>query len=386
MNKQIRIYAIMILLLVTIFTVACTAQNNAGTGNSVAPVNTQSNVLVEDKSPIKIGVMAVMSGDAASYGLAAKQGLDFAVDEINTNGGIDGRQIELIYEDTAHDSKQAVSIMNKFISIDKIGITILADGSGPAMAVAPVAEDNKIVMIATLASTPELSDAGDYIFRTVPSDSYQGFKLTEFAQNHAAKKAAVLFVNDPYGTGIKNVFEKSFSGETIDTESFQDSATDFRTELTKIKESNPDVIVIVARSELPDILKQIKELGIKSILIGSETTKNDDYIRAAGNSAEGFYSVFFSEPQDYKYYRKNFYAKYGKNPEGYSYYSYDAVYVLADAIEKTNSTDPTIIKDQLYKEKLNGSSGIIQFDSNGDVTNRPFDIFRVENGTFVKVN
>lgn len=334
---------------------------------------------------IKIGVIAPLTGEASSYGLAAKEGLDFAVKEINAQGGILGKKIRLDYEDSQLDNKKAVSIMNKFINVDKYDIVIVADGSGPTTAVAPMADQTNTLIIATLASTPQLSTMGDYVFRTVPSDTYQGVKIAEFAENKGYETAAILYANDAYGQGIKDVFKKEYFGEITSFEPFNNGETDFKTQLTKIKDKEPELIVLAVRNELPNVLTQIKTLKIKSILLGTETTKDDELIQAAGNAREGMYSIFFSEPTDYKGYRTAFKAKYDKEPPAYSDYSYDAVYVLSEAITKANSFEPEKVKDKLYSVRFKGATGIVEFDSNGDVINKPFTFYKVINGSFVPV-
>lgn len=346
----------------------------SGCGNSISG----------DKN-LKIGVIAPLTGEAASYGLAAKEGLDFAVKEINLKGGILGKNIELIYEDSQLDIKQANSIISKFVNLDKLAIVIIADGSGPTTAIAPVADLTKTLFLATLASTPKLSTIGDYVFRTVPSDSYQGVELAKFADRKGFKTASIIYVNDAYGVGIKEVFAKTFSGKIVSTESFENNDIDFKAQLTKIKNKNPDAILIVARNELPNLLKQIKDFKIKSTLFGSETSKDEKLIETAGSSAEGMYSIFFSTPEDYKNYRVNFKKEYGREPAAYSDYSYDAVYILTEAIKSIKSFDATEIKDQLYKTKIYGASGIVEFNQDGDVINKPFTFYQVVNGKFVPV-
>lgn len=337
----------------------------------------------DTQTTIDIGVIAPLTGEAASYGLAAKQGMDFAVQEINNQGGVLGKQIQLHYGNSQFDPKQAVSLMNKFVNIDEFKIIIVADGSGPTTAVAPLADQTKTLIIATLASSPQLSPMGDYLFRTVPSDAYQGKELAKWANKQKFERAAILYVNDPYGVGIKEVFSEVFTGKIVITESFEDSADDFRTSLTKIKQKNPDVLLLVVRKELPLVLKQIKELGLKTTLVGTETTKNDELISKAGNAAEDFYSIFYAEPVDYKNYKANFKQMHGKEPESYGTYSYDAIYVLADAMQRTKSFDTTKLKDALYDTKWYGASGIVAFDVQGDVIDKPFTMFHVENGKFV---
>lgn len=337
------------------------------------------------ESVIKIGVIAPLTGEASSYGLAAKEGLDFAVKEINSKGGILGKKIQLDYEDSEFDNKKAVSIMNKFINVDNYDIVIVADGSGPTTAVAPMADQTNTLIMATLASTPQLSTMGDYVFRTVSSDTYQGTKMADFAEDKGYETAAILYANDAYGQGIRDVFKKEYSGEIISLEPFNNGDTDFKIQLAKIKDKEPELIVLAVRKELPNVLTQIKTLKIKSALLGTETTKDDELIKAAGSSAEGMYSVYYSKPTDYKGYRTKFKAEYDQEPPAYSDYSYDAVYVLSEAITKANSFESEKIKNQLYSVRFKGATGIVEFDSNGDVINKPFTFYKVIDGSFVPV-
>ncbi len=343
-----------------------------------------SEISSNDQSSLKIGVIAPLSGDAAAYGLASKEGLDLAVKEINENGGILGKKIELLYEDSEINQQKAVSIMSKFVNVDNLDIVIVADGSGSTMAVAPFADSTQTLMIATLGSTPKLSNQGEYIFRTVPSDSYQGLVMTKEANKFS--NVAILYVNDAYGVGLKDVIEANYNGNIVSTQTFDASESDFRSQLTKIKSKNPEAILIIARQELPNILKQIKELEIKSKLLGSETTKYDDLIKSAGSSAEGFQAVYFAEETDYANYKSKFQTHYNKEPEYFGDYSYDGVYVLKEAIEKANSFDPTEIKNAMMQTKFYGATGIVEFDNNGDVTNKPFSLFEVQNGSFVEIS
>ncbi len=333
----------------------------------------------------KIGVIAPLTGEAATYGLAAKAGLDFAVEELNIKGGVLGKKIELVYEDSMLDNKRAVSIMNKFVSVDDFDVVIVADGSGPTLAVAPIAEANKVLMIGTLGSTPELNEAGDYVFRTVPSDSAQAKEMARIVASLGLDNVALFYVNDAYGVGIKNKFEEDFSGRIVASESFEHESADFRTQLIKIKDADPEVMILVARKELPTILKQMKELNINLTIIGSETTKDADLIQKAGSAAEGMLSVYYAKAEDYVNYKDRFVQKTGKEVPVYSEYSYDGVMVLAKAIEKAGSFDVETIKSELYNIRYLGATGVVSFDESGEVKDKPFSIFKVKNGNFVEI-
>jgi branched-chain amino acid transport system substrate-binding protein len=250
----------------------------------------------EDKDkngPIKVGVIISLSGDIAVYGQGIKKGIDLAAEEINQKGGISGRPVELIYEDDSSNNNSGVSAINKLIQVDKVSLILGAGISSITSAIAPIAEANKTVMILTTASAPNLSSAGDYIFRVVPSDAYQALAVADFMiEKGLNKKVAGLRVNDDYGLGMNRGIEKKI-GSFLANEYFESSATDYRTQLTKIKNTNPQVLVVSARNEWPAIAKQIKELGITAQIIGPETLKDEKIFKACGINIEGAYTDFF---------------------------------------------------------------------------------------------
>ncbi len=331
------------------------------------------------KEPIEIGVFTVLSGDAAVYGNAIKNGLDLAAGEINNEGGVLGREVKLVYEDTHLDSKAAVSTMNKFVNVNGYPIVIAAEGSGATLAAAPLADETRTVYMVPIASTPELKTAGDYVFRVVPSDSAQAEVMVKIAEERQYETAGVLYVNDAYGVGIRDAFKEGF-GNVVAEETFTSGDKDFRTQLTKIKAKNPEVLVIVARAEFPAILKQAKELGIESQIIASETLREESLIESAGEAAEGVLVPFFAEPTDYVGYKEKYKEKYGEEPAIYSEYGYDSLMALEQAIEEAGTTNSEEVKEALYDVEYYGASGIVKFDQYGEVTEKPFVVYEVVNG------
>ena len=338
-------------------------------------------VVKEDK--IEIGVFTILSGEGATYGEAVKKGLEIALDDINRQGGILGKKIELIYEDTHLDSREAVNAMNKFVYVDKLPIVISGEGSGATLAAAPLADQTKTLLMVTIASSPDIKEAGEYVFRVVTSDDYSGVKIARLAEEQEYEKAAILYVNDEFGFGIRKVFEQEYDKKIVAQETFEPGTTDVRTQLSKIKASNPDVIVIVARREFPNILKQIKELQLDSQVINSLEFKDEQLLKASGEAAEGVLVPFYAETKDYVDFEAKFRATYGTNPSPFSDYGYDALKAIAEAIKKAGSTDATKVKNALYETEFQGATGIVRFDSNGEVAGKPFVIYEVRNGEFV---
>ncbi|MBW2991342.1 ABC transporter substrate-binding protein [Candidatus Woesearchaeota archaeon] len=339
---------------------------------------------VVKEDTIKIGVFSVLSGEAAIYGQAIKNGMEIAKDDINRQGGVLGRKIELVYEDTHLDSKLAVTVMNKFVNIDKFPIVISGEGSGATLAAAPLADQTNTLMMVAIASTPDIKESGDYVFRVIPSDDYQGVEMARLAGELDYSKAAVLYVNDAFGFGIKNVFEKEYKEKTVASEAFEPGATDFRTHLTKIKALNPELMIVIARTEFPNILKQAKELGLNTGIITSGEFKDESLVEASGKAAEEVLVPFYAETKDYVDFAAKFKAIHGTEPALFSDYGYDALKAVAEAIDNAQTTNPTRVKDALYKTEFKGATGTVKFDENGEVIGKPFVIYKVKNGEFVE--
>ncbi|MFH1650029.1 MAG: ABC transporter substrate-binding protein [Candidatus Woesearchaeota archaeon] len=331
---------------------------------------------------IKVGVITPLSGEAASYGQSAKEGLDLAAMEINNQGGVLGKQIELVYEDSQADPKIATSIASRLINVEHVSYIIVADGSGATTAIAPMADQTKTIMIGTLGSTPELKYAGEYFFRTIPSDSAQGYALAEYAESQGLNRVAVLYVNDPYGVGLLDSFGTSFNGTIVASESFASGSLDVRTQLLKIRDENPDGILLVVRNEMPAVMRQIRELGITAEIMASETAKNQALVDAAGSDAEGLVTVYFAEQEGYPEYVRRFEDTNGHLPPQLSEYSYDCIYALASAIKNADSLNNTLVMTAMHAVSFKGASGRVGFDEYGEVLPGKYLLFIVRNGTF----
>jgi len=342
---------------------------------------------------IKIGWIGPLSGEYASYGKMVKIGTDIALEEINAAGGINGKKLVVIYEDDQLDPKKGVAAFDKMVSINKVPVVIQAAGSNVMLAEAPSAERNKVVLISPTCTSPKITEAGDYVFRIAPSDTFQGKVIAEIAVNNLkAKKVAILYINNDYGVGLKDVFVsnlKELGGEVALAEGFDPKTKDFRTPLSKIRKSAPDVIFLSSLyQEAALILKQAKEMGIKSKFIGGDGCFAPELISRAGDAAEGMMVINMHwDPNNEDSLVKGFVQKVkqrlGKDPEVYAALGYDCMNVVADAI-KRGGTSSDGIKQALYTTKAYpGLTGPTTFDKNGDVL-KQYDLFVVKNGSFVR--
>ena len=338
------------------------------------------------KEPIKIGLVAPMTGEAASYGEAAFGGATLAVKEINDAGGIKGRKIELVVEDDRCSSAGANAI-SKLVSIDNVTAFIgpvCSASAGPGL---PIAQNDKTPVIIIGASAPALTKIGDYIFRNYPSDTFQGKFAAEFVYNTLGKKkTAVIFVKNDWGQGIRDIFVeryKQLGGEIVYDEGVIQDATDLKTQITKAKTTNPDILYfpVYPKNGVAG-LKQIKQLGLTATVVGGDISFEKSIIELP--EAEG---VLYTEgktnnPADFQAKVKQVS---GKNTNIVAPYAYDAIKILVKVMEKVG-TNQKSIRDELAKIVYRDSIAIpiVEFDVNGDLKAAEFVVKVIRKGTIVE--
>lgn len=331
---------------------------------------------------IKIGAILPLTGEASSYGQAARKGIDLAVEKVKKEKGID---LEIIYEDDQIDPKKSVDAFQKLVNLDGVKY-IMGFGSGETLAVCPLAELNNVILFSA-GSSPEITNCGDYTFRDFPSDVYQGKVLAEKVYGKGFNNIALMYINNDYGAGLKDKFKENFKGNIAATEAFSVGEKDFKTQLAKIKLSNPEAIVLISHlAEGEGLLKQRYDLGISQPIFTSEGLKDDNLPKdVPADALKNMYFVYASqyEGAEYQEYKNAYLQKYGEGFGIFSDYVYDNVLALANAIEK--SGDPKNIesvKTNLYQTNMNGATGLIKFDKNGDVVDKEYSLYKVANGKF----
>ena len=348
-------------------------------------------VTVEKKpEEIKVGAVLPLSGDLSAYGKYVQRGIELAAEEINANGGIDGANITVLYRDNEGKSDKTVSVMNALIAEDKVPVVIGAVVSENTLAVCPIAEKKKVVLISPTSTSPKLSDYKNYVFRTCPSDIYQGKALSDviFDLKPEGARVAVMFVDNDYGVGLKDAFVKSYQerGEIVAVEAHKEGDTEFTGVLSAIKDKNPDVVVLITYAkEGAAIVKQGREEGLDVAWVGSDGIKSDAFIEQAGKDAEGVkatYPISMVSESVTENFVKLYRAKYGAGSIDTDVaYGYDTMHVVAEAIEK-GGYDAEDISDALREIRHHGVCGAKKFDENGDVP-PAYDLWKVENAKWV---
>lgn len=341
------------------------------------------------KETLKVAAILPLTGNNANYGIYIKNGLELAKEEINKRRA-GGRLIEIIYEDDKAEPKQAINIIHKMIETDHPIMIFGPWASSCALAIAPIAEKNKIPVLAE-AQSPQIRDAGDYIFRIQPDSRYYLKYLVPYCfDSLKLKRIAILFVNNDYGKDQSTVFETDFiklGGTIVHKEGFPQDAKDFRTQLTKIKALNPDGIFIPAYVEAGNILKQATELALTCQFIGSAPMENPEIIKIAGPAANGVIYPHHFDPESQDSLIRNFINvyknKYGTDAEGFGALAYDGLFIIDKLLEQCGE-DKECIKKTLYQINFNGVTGKSSFDDHGDVI-KPITIRKIVNQKFTSV-
>jgi len=330
----------------------------------------------EELHDVRIGAILELTGPLAPQGERSKRGMDLALVEINSVGGISGKRMTLIVEDTKTDPKEGVAAFRKMVEIHNVPVVTGAVGSSVVMACAPIANEKKVVLFSAGATSPLITNAGDYVFRNRVSGEAEVRAMADFAVNKLkVKRLAVIYVNTDYGAGNKEVFEKAFGGhggQILLSEGFDQGESDFRTYISKIRSLHPQAVYIIAHSiETAYFLKQAEELGLDTRFLSTIGVKSPDLWRIADDAGNGvIYTVQKFDPNASERstaFTNKYREEYGEAPDLFAALGYDAIHILAKVIEERGYAAEAI-KNGLYDlSNFYGVVGKISFDQNGDV-------------------
>jgi len=317
---------------------------------------------------IKIGLLNEMTGGNATIGTAAANGAKLAIKEINANGGLLGKQIKAVVADNKSEPSEAANAMTKLLTQDRVVAVTGTFSSSNAIAAASVAEANKSPYLVAGATNPKVTvdektkNVKKYIYRVCFIDPFQGTVAANFAaKDLKVKKAAMLVDNSSdYSKGLAEFFEaalKKEGGEIVSNEAYLQKDTDFKATLTKIKSKGAEVLYVPGYyEEVGKIVKQAREMGITVPIIGADGWDSPKLVEIASVSAlnntyfTNHYSVEDTSPKAQAFV-DSYTKEYGQKPEALAVLGYDAVYVLADAIKRANSTDSAKIIEALADTK-----------------------------------
>jgi len=344
-----------------------------------------------DEDSLYVAVAGPLTGPCAQDGEAIKNGAQLAAKIINENGGIDGKQIKLVFEDDRSDPKEAANIANKLVNDSKVLAVIGHYNSSCTLAGAPIYNEAGLVELSAGSTSPAVSDAGPYTFRVIVTDAFQGtFVARWMVEDEGLNNVAILYENDDYGAGLRDVIStnvEELGGTIVAVESYYLGETkDFSPYITKIRNINPDALFIGGLyNEAALIAKQAAQVGWYPNIFAVDGPYNPAYITLGGEATEGtrlvgFFHPSLDDPMVTKFV-EDYTREYDKELGAYEAYGYDAMLILAEAMEK-GGADRESIKDYLTTlEGFKGVSGITSFDENGDSIKVPIKLV-VKDGEF----
>jgi branched-chain amino acid transport system substrate-binding protein len=308
--------------------------------------------------PVLIGVSGPLTGPNAQYGLQWKQGFDLALDKINAEGGVKGRKVAYVFEDSQSDPRQAVAIAQKFVADPRIVIE-LGDFSSPAsMAASPIYQRAGLVQYGFTNSHPDFTKAGDFMWSPSVSQADEQPLLAAYAVRVGLKRIAILHLNTDWGRTSKDHFAraaKELGAEIVISEGYQPEERDFRSTLVRARDANPDGFALM--SYAPDgalIVRAVRQLGLKQQIVAASSVYSPRFIELGGDAVEGVHTgsrYFPDDPRpEVRDFITSFKAKYGGEPDAFNAYAFDAINFAVAAI-RHGGTDRRAIRDALGQLK-----------------------------------
>jgi branched-chain amino acid transport system substrate-binding protein len=327
---------------------------------------------------VKIGIVqATSGGSAALYGVMQKNGAEMAVDEINSSGALGDLKLVPIHQDDGGDRGQTVNIFQRLIFQEKVKAIFGPTLTNSAFAADPIAQQAKVPVIASSNTAPGVPAIGDYIFRTCATEPmvFPGV-LDYVVKKHSPKTAAQIYgIDDMLMKTAYDVHKKALEAAGLQitaTETFQKGDVDYSAQLTKIKATNPDIIVVGGLAEeTANIVRQARQLGIpaSTVIIGANAAISTKLHELAGDAAEGFlvgsgWFIDYDAPRN-KEFVAAYRARFNSDPDTFAAQAHAAVYVFADALKRAGGADDAQkLRDALAATKdVDTNLGKLSFDA-----------------------
>ncbi|MDD4613731.1 ABC transporter substrate-binding protein [Aminivibrio sp.] len=343
---------------------------------------------------VKIGLLVPLTGPAAADGTSALYSVQIALDQVNAAGGVLGKKVELIYYDDRADAKEAVALSHKLIEQDGIDAFVAGSYSLPTRAVAPIFQEEGIPLVAAYAIHPDVTRAGDYCFRNGFLGMVEGRAAGYTAHKLLGGKTVALLTSDnDFGrtlvVGFKEYAAKYAPDlKIVSEQAYPFSEKDYKPYLSKIKELDPDVIFASGYYfQTGPLLRQARELGIQSKILGEEGADSPKLMEIAGDASEGFHIVTNFDRDDprpvVQDFLKEFRSRHKFEPDMVGASAYDAFMIITDGMKTSGSTEGAKVRDAIAAVKdYNGLTGIIGgFDEIGEVV-KPVQVQVVKEGLF----
>jgi len=342
---------------------------------------------------IEIGSIQQLTGQMSKYGKTLQAALLAKADIMNEERKQKSLPlINLTFENDQLDPKTGVNALQQLIQMKRIQICFGAQSSSVTMSMAPVANQNKVVLMSSASGSPNISQSGEYVFRTCPSDALEARICANYYNaNLSDKSLAIIHTNQDFGVGKRESFLENIPNrERVGVFPFQQGESNFRTILSSVKEQGTEIVYLIGYEEMIAVFKQALELGLTCQWLGNNQMNDPDMVKQFESSANG--TIFTAHQYDLDVIKSNhadFYARYLKYSGGvdldvFAAYGVDALIAVNQALLNGARTGEEI-KNELYKmQEIRGITGIFSFDEYGDPF-RTVDLCKIENGEIVKL-
>ncbi len=340
---------------------------------------------------ILVGEYGSLTGGQATFGQSTHNAIMLAVDEINTAGGVNGRKIRVLTEDDQSKADEAANAVQKLISQNNVVAVLGEVASSSSLAAAPICQNAKVPMITPSSTNPAVTQKGDYIFRMCFIDPYQGEAMANYVVKELGmKRAAILIdVRSDYSTGLAANFERVFvanGGQIVGKQSYAQGDSDFRSQLTAIKATNPEVIFVPGYyNDIGQIAIQARDLGMQQPLAGGDGWESPKLIEIGGKALEGcFYSnhYYVEDPAPaVREFVQKYQERFGAQPDSLAALGYDSARVLVDAIRRAGTTDGPKLRDAIAATKgFSGVTGTINLGPDRNPIGKKLVILEIKDG------
>jgi len=330
-----------------------------------------------DPDVILVGEVGSLTGPEATFGVSARNGIELALDEVNAAGGVRGRKVLVRVYDSQGRPEEGAQAATRLITQDKVVAILGEAASSVSMAMAEKAQAGKVPMITPTSTSAEVTKKGDYIFRVCFIDEFQGLVMAKFAkENLALSRVAMLRDNkSAFSMGLADVFKakfEEFGGKVVADESYSKGDTDFRAQLTALKQVKPEAVFVPGYyTDVGIIARQAREVGLKVPLLGGDGWDSDKLFELGGSALEGSYFSNHYSPGNPDPVLQAFLARYkqryGSVPDSVAALAYDAARVLVEAMKRAPDLSGPALRDAIARTKdFPGVAGRITLDAHRD--------------------
>lgn len=338
-----------------------------------------------DDETVKIGYIGPLTGDAVSYGTDTLSGVRLKVEEVNAQGGIRGKRIELLAEDGRCSGTEAASAARKLIEVDHVQAIIGGQCSAETLAAAPLAEEAGIVLLSPISSSPDITHAGRFVFRMVPSDAYIGAAFARYFASQRHRSIAIIGEQTDFTDGVRSAIRShAASGSIVFDETADQGTKDYRALLTRLKNAEFDAFIPNVQSDASAqaLIAQFRELGFNQPIVGQYVLDSATLGSAIAEAIEGTAVITTPDFGSGTVFADRYRSRFGSASQtlAWAAMAYDAAGILFAAMEQAGADDEAIGDVLLAMPSFEGVIGTVLFDENGDIAGVPYAVKVFENG------